>query len=230
MSSFALGAVLFQKEDTGWRCDVAYFSKALSATERNYDIWDREFLAIVTAFRTWQHLLARTQDPIQVFTDHANLQYYRHLQKINRWVARYINFLEDFNYQLKHVPGICNHADALLRRPDYDDGVEDNKQVVALPDSVFIQVLSTATLDKRIRKQQCAILNTLASWRNAHALVQKEDHSWYKGHALVVSGGDQDKRELLQLYHDAQVVGHPGVAKTLWTLSQDYWWPGMRTF
>jgi len=37
-SSFTLGAVLFQKEDTGWRCDVAYFSKALSAMERNYDI------------------------------------------------------------------------------------------------------------------------------------------------------------------------------------------------
>jgi len=80
-------------------------------------------------------------------------------------------------------------------------------------------VLSTATLDKRIRKQQCAILNTLASWRNAHALVQKKDRSWYKGHALVASGGDQDKWELLQLYHDTQVVGHPGVAKMLWTLS-----------
>jgi RNase H-like domain found in reverse transcriptase len=49
-SSFALGAVLFQKEDSGRRQDVAYFSKALSAAERNYNIWDREFLAIVTAF------------------------------------------------------------------------------------------------------------------------------------------------------------------------------------
>ena len=106
--SFALGAVLFQKEDIGWRCNVAYFSKALSTTERNYNIWDREFLAIVTAFRTWQHLLARTQDPIQVFTDHSNLQYYRHPQKINHRVARYINFLEDFNYQLKHILGTQN--------------------------------------------------------------------------------------------------------------------------
>ena len=50
MSSFALGAVLFQKKDAGRWCDVAYFSKALSATERNYDIWDREFLAIVATF------------------------------------------------------------------------------------------------------------------------------------------------------------------------------------
>jgi hypothetical protein len=49
-SSFALGAVLFQKDDLGQRCDVSYFSKALMATERNYDIWDREFLVIVTVF------------------------------------------------------------------------------------------------------------------------------------------------------------------------------------
>ena len=37
-SSFTLGAVLFQKENTGQRRDVAYFSKALSTTEQNYDI------------------------------------------------------------------------------------------------------------------------------------------------------------------------------------------------
>jgi hypothetical protein len=60
--------------------------------------------------------------------------------------------------------------------------------------------------------------------------VQKRDNSWYKGRALVVPGGDEDKWELLQLYHDAQVAGHPGVEKTLRTLSRDYWWPGMRVF
>jgi hypothetical protein len=41
-------------------------------------------------------------------------------------VARYISFLEDFNYQLKHIPGTSNRANALLRRPDYNDGLGDN--------------------------------------------------------------------------------------------------------
>ncbi len=35
VSSFALGAVLFQKEELGWHWDVAYFSKVLLATEQN---------------------------------------------------------------------------------------------------------------------------------------------------------------------------------------------------
>jgi hypothetical protein len=75
---------------------------------------------------------------VVILTDYANLQYYCHLQKINRWVARYINFLEDFNYQLKHIPGTCNYADALSCRPDHDDRTNDNDQVMALSDSVFV--------------------------------------------------------------------------------------------
>ena len=86
-SSFALGAILFQKDEQGQWHNVAYFSKALTAPERNYDIWDQEFLAIVVVFRNWRHLLAGMSQPVQVLTDHTNLQYYCHPQKINRQVA-----------------------------------------------------------------------------------------------------------------------------------------------
>jgi len=83
VSAFALGGVLFQYNEAGCRRDVTYFSKALTPPERNYDVWDREFLAIVATLRHWRHLLVGTQDSMVVLTDHTNLQYYRHLQKIN---------------------------------------------------------------------------------------------------------------------------------------------------
>ncbi len=110
-SAFVLGAVLFQYDEQNRRWDVAYFSKALTPPERNYNIWDQEFLAIIATLRHWRHLLVGTKDLVVIFTNYANLQYYRHSQKINCWVARYINFLEDFHYQLKHIPGIWNYAD-----------------------------------------------------------------------------------------------------------------------
>src|SRR6266851_10037972 len=69
-SAFALGAVLFQKDEVRKRCDVAYFSKALTPPERNYDIWDREFLAVVVALRNWRHLLIETQEPVLILMDH----------------------------------------------------------------------------------------------------------------------------------------------------------------
>jgi hypothetical protein len=137
-SAFALGAVLFQYDKQDKRRDVAYFSKALTPPERNYNIWDHEFLAIVAALRHWWHLLVGTKELVVIFTDHTNLQYYWHPQQINRRVARYINFLEDFNYQLKHIPGAQNCADALSRHLDYNNRSRDNDQVVALPDKVFI--------------------------------------------------------------------------------------------
>jgi hypothetical protein len=91
----------------------------------------------MATLRHWRHLLIGTINPVIVLMDYANLQYYRPPQKIYRRVARYINFLEDFNYQLKHILGVKNHMDALLRRPDHHDGTGDNEQVVALPNDMF---------------------------------------------------------------------------------------------
>jgi hypothetical protein len=112
----------------------------------------------VAVLRHWRHLLVGTSEPVIVLTGYSNLQYYHHLQKINRRVARYINFffLEDFNYQLKHVPGMCNHTNALSRRLDHDDGSVDNDQVVALADLVFARAVLTAMLDERIISRQKA--------------------------------------------------------------------------
>jgi len=82
-SAFAIGAILRQKNDDGKSYDVGYYLKALNETERNYDIWDREFMAVVFRLRNWQHLLAGSPHEVMVWMDHANLQYYRHPQKIN---------------------------------------------------------------------------------------------------------------------------------------------------
>jgi len=76
-STFALGVVLFQYDAQNKQRDVAYFSKVLTPPEWNYDIWDCEFLAIVAALRHWWHLLIGTKEPVVIFTNHANLQYYR---------------------------------------------------------------------------------------------------------------------------------------------------------
>ena len=95
--------------------DVGYFSKALNPAAQNYDVWDREFLAVVTGLHFWRHLLVGSPHKVTVWTDHANLQYYRHPQKVNRRVARYIAVLGDYNLELKHLPGTKNHADGLFR-------------------------------------------------------------------------------------------------------------------
>jgi len=82
-SAYAVGAILFQKDDQGRKHDVGYYSKALNPAEQNYDIWDREFLVVIKALGNWQHILISTPHKIIVWTDHANLQYYCQPQKVN---------------------------------------------------------------------------------------------------------------------------------------------------
>ena len=115
VSAFAVGATLRQKDKQGRKRDIRYYSKALNPTKRNYDIWDGEFMAVVLGLRNWQHLLMGSLHKVVVYTDHANLQYYRHPQKINHRVARYISTLADYNLELKHLPGTKNCADPLSR-------------------------------------------------------------------------------------------------------------------
>ena len=104
-SAYAVGAALFQKDERGKQRTVGYASKTLNSAERNYDIWDREFLGLIFGLTYWRHLFSGTKQPVKVFVDHANLLHYQHPQKINRRVARYILTLADYNIQIQHRPG-----------------------------------------------------------------------------------------------------------------------------
>ena len=149
-SSYAVGATLFQKDARGKQKAIGYASKTLNSAERNYDIWDREFLGLIFGLTYWRHLLCGTRLTVQVFVDHANLLHYRHPQKVNRRVARYILTLADYNIKIHHRSGPLNRADALSQRPDYDEEKEDNSKVTPLPPSLFAEQLQTAMLDALI--------------------------------------------------------------------------------
>ncbi len=75
-SEGAVGAVLSQKQNGKW-CPVAFMSKSLSATECNYEIYDKELLAIMLALDEWRHYLMGAAVDVEIWTDHQNLQYFR---------------------------------------------------------------------------------------------------------------------------------------------------------
>ena len=141
-SKVATGAVLHQKgEDNLWH-PCTYLSKAFTATERNYQIYDRELLAIIRAFEAWRHYLDSAEQPVEVLSDHKNLTYFRSAQKLNRQQARWSLFLSQFNYRLVHQPGkTLAQADALSRRSDHDTGAHDNEDLVMLPDELFTKAV-----------------------------------------------------------------------------------------
>ena len=139
-SGYAIGAVLMQKDEKGKRHPIAYFSSTLNEAEWNYDIYTLELYTIVQALQHWRPLLAGSPHKVIVHTDHANLQYWKEPQKINQRIAQEVVELLEYKIQLKHIPGRENgRADMLSRQWDYDQGENDNQNIVVLPEKLFIR-------------------------------------------------------------------------------------------
>ena len=110
-SLYATGAVLYQ-HDLNNPC--AFLSQSLSSTERNYQIYNREFLSIICALCTWRHYIQESTFPTTIYNNHQNLTYFCTAQYLNPCQARWSLELGEYNIHLKYVPGSkMASADAL---------------------------------------------------------------------------------------------------------------------
>ena len=98
---------------------MAYLSKSLNETERNYEIHNKEMLAIIRELENWRHLLENTHFKFEIWTDHKNLEYFIKVQKLNCRQAQWVLYLSRFDFILKHVLETkMGKADGLSRQPD----------------------------------------------------------------------------------------------------------------
>ena len=99
--------------------------------------------------------MAGSPETIIIYTNHANLQYWREPHKVPRRIAHEMMELEEYNFKLVHIKGRENgRADALSRWPSYDQGEEDNEWVVVLPDHLFVRTAHTITYEPEERPLQ----------------------------------------------------------------------------
>jgi hypothetical protein len=149
-SGIATGAVLSQQsvDDNAWH-PVAFLSKVLNPVERNYEIHDMEMLAIIRGLEEWRHYLEGARHPVEIWTDHKNLEYFRVAQKLNHRQARWSLYLSRFDFTLHHKPGrSMGKPDALSRRADHGSGQGDNDNLMLLAPELFrIHVLAGTRLE-----------------------------------------------------------------------------------
>ena len=105
-------------KDNKWR-PIAYISKLLNETERNYEIHDKEMLAVICCLEAWRYFLEGAKSKFKVWTDHKNLEYFMSNQKLNHRQARWALYLSRFDFMLKHISeSKMGKADGLSRRLD----------------------------------------------------------------------------------------------------------------
>ncbi len=125
-STTGVGAVLSQYHgEPPLLHPCAFYSKKLTPAEQNYDIGNRELLAIKLALEEWRHWLKGAQHPFTVITDRKNLEYIQNAKRLNSRQARWALHFTRFNFTITQRPGavvvlvaVCGHQE-----PPMEEGV-----------------------------------------------------------------------------------------------------------
>ena len=151
-SDSGVGAVLSQHLPSDNKLHpCAFFSRRLTPAERNYDMGNRELLAVVLALQEWRHWLEGAAQPFIVWTDHKNLAYLHTARRLNSRQARWALFLGRFQFTITYRPGSRNtKPDALSRQFALEGGGSPLKRPSWIPGVCWGQ--STGESNRKFRK------------------------------------------------------------------------------
>jgi hypothetical protein len=207
-SEVGVGAVLSQRGEDKKLHPCAFFSHRLTPAERNYDVGDRELLAVKMALKEWRHWLEGASHPFQVLTDHKNLEYIQQAKRLNSRQARWSLFFNRFQFILTYRPGSKNlKPDALSRV--YAPAIRDDTDMPVLPAAKIVAPISWQVED---------------TVRRAQAI--EPDPKGGPANRLFVPKAV--RTQVLLWGHSSRLTCHPGVGRTLEFIQRKFWWPTIR--
>ncbi len=209
-SSTGIGAVLSQRQgDPPKLYPCAFFSRKLNPAEQNYDVGNRELLAMKAAFEEWRHWLEGARHPFTVLTDHRNLEYLKSAKRLNHRQARWSLFFTRFNFKITYRPGSQNtKADALSRI--YESSATNPSPELILPSTIILAPI------------QWDIMTEIANAQNTDPPpAETPPNLTYVPQPL--------RQQVLSLVHSIPSSGHPGITATLQLLNNRFWWPSIQT-
>jgi len=241
---YTTGEMLSVKgEDGRWRL-VAFISKLLNNTEKNYKIHDKEMLAVIRCLETWRHFLEGARTKFKIWMDHKNLEYFMTNQKLNRRQARWALFLSRFDFALKRVPGNrMGKADGLSRRPDWRWGTEKDNEDRTLVKAEWLRKAGTeevliegVDLLKKVRESKAKdgkVIKAVEEMKRAGVKMLR-DKEWRKENGLMLKERkiympkDEELRtEIIWLHHNTPIGEHGGQWKTVELITRNFWWLGV---
>ena len=118
-NEFALTAIILQLQNNDHWHSIAFHSRKLKNSKRNYVTHDQKLLIIVNAFKIWRHYLKEAKYEIIVMCDHNNLKYFMTIKSLTKRQTHWAEFLISFEFKIKHRTDKRNSTNALSRRTDY---------------------------------------------------------------------------------------------------------------
>ncbi|UTT89668.1 hypothetical protein NDA17_003406 [Ustilago hordei] len=213
-SDFAIAGVLKQEHEGRWH-PVAFYSRKMSSAEKNYEIHDKELLAVVACLTQWRHMLAGLPNQLVILTDHEVLKYFKSQRRITGRQARWAILLADFDFILQYRPG--------------------DKASKGLKDLVKIFQPLDQELQEIHRKKPFELKDDL--WYSGGRLVIPKvimpgrTNNRHSRSAKEVDGQSLSVEHLrfmvMTQCHDGITAGHVGRDATIKAAQRHYWWPNM---
>lgn len=221
-SDTGIGNVLTQKIGKDEKV-IAYASRALKPNEKNFSTTERESLAILEGIRKFRPYIEG--DTFTVITDHAALKWLFAKKNPTGRLARWIDELMGYDFQVIHRKGTCNVVpDCLSRAFETEnevqiDAFELTKEAGNWYNKTIINVQNSPH-----RYRDYKIVNgNLYVYRenNAHNNIIQDLNGW----KLVVP--EHKIKTVLYESHNEPSAGHQGIERTFSRIKTRYYWPGM---
>src|ERR1700694_3651179 len=221
--------------------------------EINYEINDKDLLAIVDCFERWRRFLEGAPHRTEVFSDNQNLSCFTTAKVLNRRQARWAQQLANYNFVINYRPGRQNEkADILSRLPQHrpeKGGSEDQPITSVLQDKHFAHPIASTFSPAPSFLLSSARLCSIATQRWTDEFKAKvadaggrdqaykdemtspgkdvdiEDGILYRKNRLWVP--QELRQEVFFSEHGTKVAGHMGMDKTLELIARNLWWPNL---
>ncbi len=220
-SNRGVGGYVAQGRDWKTARPIGFYSRQYRPAEINYPTHEQEMLAIIACMKHWYPQLTGTH--FTVLSDHAPLQYWKTQRDLSKRQIRWLDFLSDFDFDIKHIPGITNKAaDALSRYPhaQINDDLQVNAMTVSASDP---KIRNEIRKSYREDKFFIPIINNPEQY--PLYIVQGNGLIYLHDGRLCIPNSKSIRELLLHQHHDNE--NHFGVGKTYQALSRRYFWPGL---
>lgn len=233
----AVGAVLSQKKEDGRVHPIQFASRTMNAAEKKYSACEREALVVVFALKKFRIYL-RSSKSFVVITDQQALRGAFARRDIHGRLARWLDFLADYEFEIRYRSEISNKAADFLSRMTHGDRAisHDESEVMNLTMSdkplhyaptdledwlqYVIRHLSGQPSTKETGKEKAEIR------RKSVKFVLWEGHLYRRGmNKLAVVVPRNERKKAIHHLHDT--IGHWDVKATHYLIKDRFWWPGM---
>jgi hypothetical protein len=213
-SGFGIRAVLSQDNRL-----IAYFSEKLNEAKIKYSTYDKELYVVIQALKKWRHYLVPKE--FVLYSDNHALQSVTQQKKLNQKHAKWVEFMKNFTFVIKHISGTTNKVvDALSRKCFF---MQEFKVKTLGFDNLTEMYRDDPNFKEAYEASENPVLRDISQWTK----YMIQDGLLFQGNQLCIPKCSM-RENLLKEKHSGGLAKHFVHDKTFSKLNGSYFWLGMR--